>query len=163
MPSPWKIKPKKSFRENAVFAISGMYDHMMSHSFRVIDHPNLKAELHTMRIAGKPLRYTMEIYESSFGDEFRQRLSEVKHLLELMGEIHDRDVNIPILVDHLREMILFNKTVRDHRQRISTKSLRRLLSTMRTERRQKFNEVSGILKQWQQTNYGKRIIDSLMV
>lgn len=163
MPSPWKIKPKKSFRENAVLALSGMYDHMMSHSFRVIDHPNLKAELHTMRIAGKPLRYTMEIYESSFGDEFRQRLSEVKHLLELMGEIHDRDVNIPILVDHLREMVVFNKTVRDHRQRISTQSLRRLLSTMRKERRQKFYEVSGILKQWQQTNYGKRIIDSLKV
>jgi CHAD domain-containing protein len=163
MPTPWKIRPKKSFRENAVYALSAMYDHMMSYSSRVIDHPNLKAELHTMRIAGKPLRYTMEIYESSFGDVFRERLTEVKHLLELMGEIHDCDVNIPILEDHLKETVLFNKTVADHRERISTKSLRRLLSTLRTERRQKFYEVSGILKRWKQINYGKRIIDSLMV
>ncbi len=161
MAQRWKIKTKKSFRENAYITLPAMYDRMMSYAEKVIDHPNLKEELHRMRIAGKPLRYAMEIYETIFGETFRKKLEEVKHVLELMGDIHDCDVNIPVLRDYLREIVLFNKSVPDRKQTLPTRLLRSMIADMRSERIAKFNELCPVLRSWNERNYREELIASM--
>lgn len=49
------------------------------------------AALHAMRIAGKRLRYTMEIFAAAFPPSFREELyPRVEQLQELLGEVNDR-------------------------------------------------------------------------
>lgn len=50
------------------------------------------AELHAMRISAKHLRYTMEIFETLYGDELKPFISQAKKLQDLLGSIHDADV-----------------------------------------------------------------------
>ena len=59
----YRVKAKKSLRENIQKILPGMYDDFMSYKDRVIGHPLLKTELHRMRITGKPMRYAMEYAE----------------------------------------------------------------------------------------------------
>ena len=80
------------------------------------------AELHAMRISAKHLRYTMETFESLYGDELKPFINHAKKLQDLLGSIHDADVwteMIPIFI-------------KEEEQRISTyfghnRPLRRLL------------------------------------
>ena len=59
-------------------------------------------ELHDMRIACKRLRYLLEIFGIAFGDRPRAvQLDQIAELQDLLGDIHDCDVQIPMLEEHL--------------------------------------------------------------
>ena len=68
-------------------------------------------ELHQMRIAAKRLRYSMEIFQpiyreyTSFGKEFEKAIQGIKDLQEHLGEIHDADVLVPRLEEHLAHLL----------------------------------------------------------
>jgi CHAD domain-containing protein len=66
-----------------------------------IQDPSKAAELHQMRIASKRLRYTLEAFAPCFGRRMQERISEVKLLQEFLGDIHDCDVWIDKLRQHL--------------------------------------------------------------
>lgn len=57
-----------------------------------IRDPEKVEELHLARIAAKRLRYTLETFLPCFGEPLRERISQVKRLQELLGEVHDSDV-----------------------------------------------------------------------
>jgi hypothetical protein len=61
--------------------------------------------LHDMRIAAKRLRYILEIAHPCFGDYARTAVSRVKDLQELLGELHDCDVQSVELEGFLRDLI----------------------------------------------------------
>ncbi len=69
--------------------------------------PDRVYELHEMRIAAKRLRYTMEIFQDAYtlhtrvGAEFAQSLEAVKAIQEYLGALHDADVLVPRLLEHL--------------------------------------------------------------
>ncbi len=69
--------------------------------------PDSVYELHEMRIAAKRLRYTMEIFQDAYtlhtnaGGEFAQSLEAVKTIQEHLGALHDADVLVPRLLEHL--------------------------------------------------------------
>ncbi len=50
--------------------------------------------LHDMRIAAKRLRYILEIAHPCFGDYARAAVKQVKDVQDILGEIHDCDVQI---------------------------------------------------------------------
>ena len=50
------------------------------------------AEHHSMRIAGKRLRYALEIFSPLFEDRLKDELAAMKRLQDLLGEMHDCDV-----------------------------------------------------------------------
>ena len=47
---------------------------------------------HDMRITSKKLRYTMELFDGLYPDEFKDLISKVKKLQSLLGDMHDCDV-----------------------------------------------------------------------
>lgn len=76
-----------------------------------IDKVDRVVELHQMRIAAKRLRYSMEIFEpvvSEFtphGKEFGKATEQIKSLQEHLGEIHDADVLVPRLEEHMARLL----------------------------------------------------------
>jgi CHAD domain-containing protein len=47
------------------------------------------AELHSLRLATKRLRYTLELFRPCYGPGFRQRLDSLRRVQQLLGEIND--------------------------------------------------------------------------
>jgi hypothetical protein len=72
---------------------------------RALD-PGEVVALHDMRIAAKRLRYVLEVTaDTCFGPYAATALKRMKELQDLLGEIHDCDVQLPRvleLVDELR-------------------------------------------------------------
>jgi CHAD domain-containing protein len=159
----WRIKPNKNLRENARLVVPIMIDEFLAHSDRVVNHPRLKLELHRMRLAGKTLRYAMEVFHPAFGDEFEACLEEVKRLLDAMGRIHDCDVNVPRLQAHVREVRLFNRTAMTSQDKVSTGAMVQLIHEQFTLRHTLFQEMATILEQWSRENFKGKILQSMMV
>src|ERR1051325_5121819 len=47
------------------------------------------AELHVLRLAGKRLRYTLELFRPCYGPGLKQRLAGLQKLQQILGEIND--------------------------------------------------------------------------
>jgi CHAD domain-containing protein len=163
MAKRWRIKPNKDLRENARLVVPRMVDDFLSHRNRVIGHPRLKNELHRMRLAGKTLRYAMEVFEPAFGKEFGSCLEEVKDLLDTMGSVHDCDVNIPRLQAHLREVRLFNRSAANRQDKVPTGSMVRLVREQLALRQSLFGRMSEIIEQWSRKDFGGKVARSMSV
>jgi hypothetical protein len=61
--------------------------------------------LHDMRIAAKRLRYILEITGPVFGPYASTAVKHVKELQDLLGEIHDCDVQVPEVAAFLEEQM----------------------------------------------------------
>jgi CHAD domain-containing protein len=56
--------------------------------------------LHDMRIAAKRLRYVLELATPALGSEAHARAKQARELQDVLGEIHDCDVMLPLLDGH---------------------------------------------------------------
>jgi CHAD domain-containing protein len=157
----WRIKPGRNLLENARLLVPPMIDDFLSHRERVISHPRLKRDLHRMRLAGKTLRYAMEVFEPGFGAWFSLYLEELKGLLDTMGRIHDCDVNIPRLQAYLSEIRCFNNACRDPHEKIPTLALNKLIHDVTRLRRELFAELSTVLESWEHHNSRESIMQSM--
>jgi hypothetical protein len=59
-----------------------------------------------MRIAAKRLRYILEIAHPCFGEYAKAAVRATKELQDLLGEIHDCDVQMPAIQDQLDRLIV---------------------------------------------------------
>lgn len=134
-----------------------MFDDFISYAPVVMNFPLRKNQLHEMRKAGKPLRYAMELGEYCFLPDFKLCLDEVKLSLDLMGEVHDADVMIPDISLHMKEVRLFNQTIMDSDQRLSTRQLRSSVLHLRKQRRELYAELCEKLKLWSENSFKLRI------
>ena len=75
------------------------------HSFipRALD-PREERALHDMRIAAKRLRYLLELTAPCLGPYAATGARRAKQLQDLLGEIHDCDVMLPLVHDHLASL-----------------------------------------------------------
>jgi CHAD domain-containing protein len=163
MAKRWRVKPNRNLRENARLVVPMMMDEFLAHKDRVLTHPRLKLELHRMRLRGKTLRYAMEVFDATFGDEFKACLEEVKHLLDTMGKIHDYDVNIPKLKVQVQEVRLFNRGVTIAADRISTGAMVKFIHEQNGVRQGLFQEMTTILERWHRDNFKGKVLQSMMV
>ena len=79
---------------------------LVSRSFtpRALD-PEEVVALHDMRIAAKRLRYILEVTaDTCFGPYAKTALKRIKDLQDLLGEIHDCDVQLPRVVEREAEL-----------------------------------------------------------
>jgi CHAD domain-containing protein len=67
--------------------------------------PREVVALHDMRIAAKRLRYILEVTGSCFGPYASGAVKLVKDLQDLLGEIHDCDVQLPEVAGFLEELL----------------------------------------------------------
>lgn len=155
------LKPNKSLRDNATMLVPYLLEDFLSHRDRVVAHPRLKRDFHKMRVAGKTLRYAMEVFESGFDDQFASCLGEVKQLLDVMGNVHDCDVCIPALQNHLREIRSFNRVTANPKDRIRTKAVTGLIHAQQTRRKSMYSDACSVIDGWIAGNFGQRIIQSM--
>ena len=155
------LKPSRSFSENARLLVPVLLDDFLSRHGRVLSHPRLKADFHKMRIAGKTLRYAMEVFAEVLDDEFGSCLQEVKQLLTTMGAVHDCDVNIPRVQTQLREIRSFNRGTPNPEDRITTTALVGLIAMQHKLRSEKFNEACAVIGRWIDGGFRDRVVRSM--
>lgn len=95
------LDPDRRLRPNARRVLAVRIDEVYAFDELVADPANV-TELHDMRIACKRLRYLLEIFGIAFDADLAPFLADVRSLQDLLGDIHDCDVQIPMLEDHLR-------------------------------------------------------------
>ncbi len=69
------------------------------------EDPGEIVALHDMRIAAKRLRYVLELTETCFGEYAVTARKMTKDLQDLLGEIHDCDVQVPEIVAVLNRLV----------------------------------------------------------
>lgn len=95
------LRPDGRLAENARIILAVRIDEVFMFDREVRD-PAHVTELHDTRICFKRLRYLLEIFGGAFRSDLEPFLDEVKTMQDLLGDIHDRDVQVPMLEDHLR-------------------------------------------------------------
>jgi CHAD domain-containing protein len=80
-----------SLYQQAFEAINSNLEEFLSYEKFIHDPQNIE-ELHAMRITGKHLRYTLEIFAPIYGTALDLHVRAMKNIQDLLGEIHDNDV-----------------------------------------------------------------------
>lgn len=94
------IDPSRRVRPNARRILAVRIDEVYQYDGLVANPANI-TDLHDMRIAFKRLRYLLEIFGSAFEVDLDPYLDQVKAMQDLLGDIHDCDVQVPMLEGHL--------------------------------------------------------------
>ena len=96
-----KLDPQASLVENAAKIIRVRLDEMRSFTPAAL-HRDCATEQHDLRIAAKRLRYVLEATEFCFGRPAQVARRRARDLQEVLGELHDCDVMLPRVTDHVR-------------------------------------------------------------
>lgn len=88
------LDPDGTLADNAERIVRVRLDELCSFMPRAADPAEVDA-LHDMRIAAKRLRYILELTAACFGPYAEKAASLAKDVQDLVGEIHDCDVQIP--------------------------------------------------------------------
>ena len=94
------IDPSRRVRPNARRILATRIDEVYQYDGLVADPANVN-DLHNLRIAFKRLRYLLEIFDAAFDADLEPALEQVKAMQDLLGDIHDCDVQVPMLEAHL--------------------------------------------------------------
>jgi hypothetical protein len=98
------LEPAGTLADNAERIVRTRLDELCGFMPKAEDPAEVTA-LHDMRIAAKRLRYVLEITHPCFGAYAREAVRLAKDLQDLLGEIHDCDVQVPEVVAVLNELI----------------------------------------------------------
>jgi len=90
--------------DNAERIVAVRLDELTSFMPKAADPAEVVA-LHDMRIAAKRLRYILEVTGDCFGPYASSAVKMVKDLQDLLGEIHDCDVQLPEVAAFLEELM----------------------------------------------------------
>jgi hypothetical protein len=98
------LDPEGQLADNAERIIRVRLDELTGFMPKAADPGEIVA-LHDMRIAAKRLRYVLEITGPCFGPYASSAVKMVKDLQDLLGEIHDCDVQLPEVAAFLEELV----------------------------------------------------------
>ena len=97
------LDPAGPFHENAARIVRTRLEELYAFDPAIRDPANV-TELHDMRIAAKRLRYVLEIVGFAFGPAGKSLQKEATWLQEVLGEVHDCDVLIPLVDEHVARL-----------------------------------------------------------
>ena len=97
-----KLDPHRALGENAARIIKVRLEEL--HSFAPRALAGKPKAQHDMRIAAKRLRYVLEVTGFAFGRPADTARRRARDLQDILGEIHDCDVMLPRVRDHLAEL-----------------------------------------------------------
>jgi len=131
-----------ALRRHAREVIGAQLDDLLGYE-PYVEQPAMVEQLHQMRIAAKRLRYTMELFEPTFGERLAKPIKRVGKLQNDLGELHDADVWLELLptfieAERQRTADYFGHLRSFRRLEVG---LDHLLEQMRDQRRQAYNAV----------------------
>lgn len=91
-----------SLYKKSLKAIGDRLDDFLSYEADIHQPENIE-KLHAMRISGKHLRYTMEIFAPIYDDALLPFVRYMKEIQDQLGEIHDADVWLDWLQKFIRK------------------------------------------------------------
>jgi CHAD domain len=97
-----KLDPARPLGENAARIIKARLDEMRSFAPTALEGKT-KAQ-HDMRIAAKRLRYVLEVTGFAYGRPADTARRRARDLQDILGEIHDCEVMLPRIRDHLKRL-----------------------------------------------------------
>jgi CHAD domain-containing protein len=98
------LDPAAPLADNAERIVRARLDELCSFMPTAADPAEVVA-LHDMRIAAKRLRYILEVTAPCFGPYAKTAVRMTKDLQDLLGEIHDCDVQLPEVAGFLEELV----------------------------------------------------------
>jgi hypothetical protein len=98
------LDPTAPLGDNAEKIVRVRLDELTSFMPKAADPAEVVA-LHDMRIAAKRLRYILEVTGHCFGPYAAGAVRMVKDLQDLLGEIHDCDVQLPEVAAFVEELV----------------------------------------------------------
>jgi CHAD domain len=98
-----KLDPARPLAENAARIIRVRLDELIAFTPRALDRDAVE-EQHDMRIAAKRLRYVLEVTGFCFGRPADTARRRARDLQDILGEMHDCDVMLPRVREHLEEL-----------------------------------------------------------
>jgi hypothetical protein len=98
------LDPHAPLGDNAERIVRVRLDELTSFMPKASD-PDEVVALHDMRIAAKRLRYVLEVTGDCFGPYAANAVKMVKDLQDLLGEIHDCDVQLPQVAAFVEELM----------------------------------------------------------
>jgi CHAD domain-containing protein len=98
------LDPQGPLGDNAERIVLARLDELVSFMPRAADPAEVVA-LHDMRIAAKRLRYILEVTGGVFGPYAANAVKLTKELQDLLGEIHDCDVQLPEVAAFLARLM----------------------------------------------------------
>jgi len=98
------LDPAAPLADNAERIVRVRLDELCAFMPKAADPAQVVA-LHDMRIAAKRLRYILEITHPAFGPYAQTAVRTVKDLQDLLGEMHDCDVQAPEVAAFLDELV----------------------------------------------------------
>lgn len=97
------LDPGAPFAENAARIVRTRLDEMRSFAPTALELEATTAQ-HDMRIAGKRLRYVLEIANACFGDEAKVARRAARDLQDVLGELHDSDAMLARIAEHVARL-----------------------------------------------------------
>jgi CHAD domain-containing protein len=98
-----KLDPDAALIDAACRILTVRLDEVDSFTAAVTD-PGDERALHDMRIAFKRLRYVLEVTRPCFGEPADDAIASAKRFQDLLGEIHDCDVMVPMVEAHIERL-----------------------------------------------------------
>jgi len=161
LPPNFKPQLRKSVRWNASRILPELLEDFLSHHDTVLEARGGVAELHLLRIAGKPLRYAMEAFKPIYGKEFKRSLKKVEQVIDLMGKIHDCDVVIGELGRFEKQLRKLNRSPKTRRQRYATSVIGRIIRDESTKREKLFLEFATLIRRMNREKFHRQVLDTL--
>jgi CHAD domain len=95
-----KLDAKGPLGDNLARIVAVRLDEVYDLAAKAVKPGRVKAQ-HDMRIAVKRLRYVLEVADGTLGSYTRTAIRRTKELQDLLGEIHDCDVMLPMVLGRL--------------------------------------------------------------
>lgn len=97
------LDPQEALAENAAKIVRVRLDELRSFAPTALEEERT-TEQHDMRIAAKRLRYVLEATELCFGRAGATARRRAKDMQDILGELHDCDVMLPRVEQHLGDL-----------------------------------------------------------
>jgi CHAD domain-containing protein len=149
-----------TFADAVPRALEPVLERVAACTVAVSDIGRCVEELHRLRVAAKPLRYTMELLEPLCDRAFRTQYQRIRSAVQVLGDLHDLDVAITAMRAHVAEMRLYNRTA-SATHRIPAAPLDRLVADARRRRDALGKEFAAALEWLRRENFARDIFDSL--